>query len=182
MEFQVIDKRHFANPESIPVESLPDERPRYPSYVEELKARVAETERRFEEKKKSLDEELARTRTRLEADYERNLELAKQKLVLPLLDVLDNLERASAAAGNGSRESLLDGLRLTVDLFRARLQSLGIEPIAVLNEPFDPNLEQAVGMVETGDPTRSGTVVELVLAGYKMGNQLLRPAMVRVGK
>ncbi len=184
MDFQVVDKRHFANPDSIPIESLPDEKPRYPSYVEELRARVAETERRFEEKKKWLDEEAVRTRSRLEADYERNLSLAKQKIVLPLLDVLDNLERATAAAtqGGGTRESLLQGLRLTIDLFKTRLQSLGVEPLVIVGEPFDPNLEQAVGVVDVADPGRSGTVVEQVLTGYRMGEQLLRPAQVRVAK
>jgi molecular chaperone GrpE len=183
MEFQVVDKRHFANPDSIPVESLPDEKPRYPSYVEELMARVAETERRFEEKKKSLDEEIARTRSRLETDYQRNLELAKQKVVLPLLDVLDNLERATvAAAQGGNKENLLDGLKLTIDLFKSRLQSIGVEPIAVLGEPFDPNLAQAVGVVDLHDSSRNGTVVEQLLTGYRMGEQLLRPAQVRVAK
>jgi molecular chaperone GrpE len=183
MEFQVVDKRHFANPDSIPVESLPDEKPRYPSYVEELMARMAETERRFEEKKKLLDEEIARTRSRLEMDYERNLALAKQKLILPLLDVLDNLERATlSATRGGDKASLLEGLRLTVELFKSRLQSLGVEPLTVLGEPFDPNLGQAVGVVEIDDPAQSGIVLEEVLPGYKMDDQLLRPAMVRVGQ
>jgi molecular chaperone GrpE len=183
MDFRVVDKRHFADPNSIPVASLPDEKPRYPSYVEELMARVAETERRFEEKKKWLDEEITRTRARLEMDYERNLALARQGLVLPLLDVLDNLERATAAATQGgNKENLLEGLKLTIDLFKSKLQSLGVEPLAVLGEPFNPNLEQAVGVLEVDDPAKSGVVLEEVLRGYKMEDQLLRPAMVRVGR
>ena len=183
MEFQVVDKRHFANPDSIPIESLPEEKPRYPTFVEELMARVKETERRFEEKKKQLDEEIVRTKARLEADYERKLEIAKQNMLLPLLDVLDNLERASAAATEtGNVDGLLKGVELTIDLFRARLQSLGVEHIAVLNQPFDPNLGQAVGVVEVNDSHRDGLVVEELLPGYKMGDQLLRPAQVRVGQ
>jgi molecular chaperone GrpE len=183
MEFEVVDKRHFANVESIPVESLPEEKPRYPSFVEELMARVAATERRFEEKKKELDEEIARTKARLEADYGRRLEIATHNVLLPLLDVLDNLERATAAAAEtGSVESLLNGVKLTVELFRARLQSLGVEPIPVLDQPFDPNISQAVGVVELSDPSRNGIVVEEALPGYRMGGQLLRAAQVRVGR
>lgn len=183
MEFQVVDKRHFADPDSVRIDSSQVEKPRYPTYVEELMAKVAETERRFEEKKKRVDEEIGRTKSRLEADYERNLALAKHETVLPLLDVLDNLERATAAAlQGGSKESLIEGLRLTIDLFRARLLSLGIEPIAVMGEPFDPNVQQAVGVVSVSDPGKNGIVVEQVLPGYKMGDQLLRPAQVRVGQ
>jgi len=183
MEFQVVDKRHFANPENIPVDSLPEEKPRYPTYVEELMARVTETERRFEEKKQQLDEEISRTKARLEADSERNLELAKQTMLLPLLDVLDNLERATQAGAEARNlDSLLQGVELTVDLFRARLQTLGIEHIPVMHEPFDPNLGQAIGVVEVSDPGHDGVVMEEVLAGYRMGDRLLRPAQVRVGQ
>jgi len=183
MEFEVVDKRHFANVESIPVESLPEEQPRYPTFVEELMAKVATTERRFEEKKKEFDQEMARIRTRLEADYARKLEIAKHDMLLPLLDVLDNLERATAvSAETGSPDSLLRGVKLTVDLFRARLQSLGVESISVLDQPFDPNTSQAVGVVEISDPSRNGIVVEEALPGYRMGGQLLRAAQVRVGR
>lgn len=93
-EFRVIDKRHFATADDLPAAVGPlEERPRYPSFVEELMARVNETERRFREKVKQVDQETARTRARLEAEYERKLSLSKQDLLLPFLDVLDNLER-----------------------------------------------------------------------------------------
>jgi len=183
MEFEVVDKRHFANVESIPVESLPEEQPRYPTFVEELMAKVATTERRFEEKKKEFDQEIARTKTRLEADYARKLEIAKADMLLPFLDVLDNLERATAlSAETGSAGSLLEGVKLTVELFRAKLQSLGVEPIPVLDQPFDPNTSQAVGIVELSDSSRDGIVVEEALPGYRMGGQLLRAAQVKVGR
>jgi len=182
MDFQVVDKRHFANAESIPLENLPEEKPRYPTFVEELMARVAETERRFQEKKKELDQETARTRARLEADYERRLEIAKHDLLLPLLDVVDNLERSTASAEAGSPDSLLKGVNMTLELFCARLQSLGIERIPVLDRPFDPNVSQAVSVVEVGDASRNGVVVEEIQPGYTMAGQLLRPAQVTVGR
>jgi len=182
MEFEVVDKRHFANAASIPLEALPEEKPRYPTFVEELMARVAETERRFQEKKKELDEEIARTKARLEADHERRLEIGRHDLLLPLLDVMDNLERATAAAETGNSDSLLKGVKMTLELFRARLQSLGIERIPVLDRPFDPNVSQAVNVVKLGDPSRNGMVVEEVLPGYTMSGQLLRAAQVSVGR
>ena len=181
--FQVIDKRHFLDLDKLDMSATVEEKPRYPTYVEELMARVTETERRFEEKKKQIDQEIARTRTRLEADYDRRFELEKRKLLLPFLDVLDNLERALDAANKtGSVDRLREGVEMTAGVFRARLQELGVEPISLAGKPFDPNLSQAVGMVDVVEDERDGIVIEEVLHGYRLGDQLLRPAQVRVGK
>ena len=182
--FQVVDKRHFADLDQIDTgTTVPAEQPRYPSYVEELRTRMAETERKFQEKKQQIDDEINRTRTRLESDFERKVEREKQKIILPFLEVLDNLQRAvDAATQTGSIDHLLEGVRMTADLFRSKLQAMGVEAIDALNQPFDPNLEQAVGMVKVEDPCRDGVVVEELQSGYSMNGQLLRPAQVRVGK
>lgn len=181
--FHVIDKRQFLDLDKIDATTVIEEKPRYPTYVEELLARTSETERRFEEKKKQIDEEIARTRARLEADYARRLELDKQKIVLQLLDVLDNLERAlDAVARSGSIDHLREGVEMTASLFRAKLQALGVEQIPLVGQPFDPNLGQAVSMVDVQDEKNDGIVVEELLRGYKMGDHLLRPAQVRVGQ
>jgi len=181
-EFQVIDKRQFLNLDKIDKEALPEEKPRYPTYVEELMGRMAETERKFQEKKKQIDEEISRTRSRLESDFDRRLEAEKQKLVLPFLEILDNLQRAlDAASQSGSIEHMLEGVQMTATLFRTRLQSIGVETIPALDQPFDPNLEQAVGVVKVDSPERDGVVVEELQSGYCMNGQLLRPAQVRVG-
>ena len=182
-EFQVIDKRHFVNLDTIDTTTLTEEKPRYPSYVEELMARMAETERKFQEKKKQIDEEIARTKARLQVDFDRKLEREKQKMVLSFLEILDNLQRATDAASQaGTVEHLLQGVQLTADLFRSKLQSMGVEPIEALGQPFDPNLEQAVGTVKVDDASRDGIVIEEVQPGYSMQGQLLRPAQVRVGR
>jgi molecular chaperone GrpE len=79
-------------------------------------------------------------------------------------------------------EHLIEGVLLTANLFRSKLQAMGIEPIAALSQPFDPNLEQAVGMIKVVDPSQDGIVLEEVQSGYCLNGQLLRPAQVRVGK
>ncbi len=183
LDFQVIDKRHFVNLDMIDKETLVEEKPRYPSYVEELMARMAETERKFQEKKKQIDEEIGRTKTRLEADFGRKLELEKQKIILPFLEILDNLRRAiDAATQAGTVEHLLEGVQMTAGLFLSKLQSMGIAPIETVGQPFDPNLEQAVGTVKVTEAGRDGIVIEEVQPGYCMQGQLLRPAQVRVGR
>jgi molecular chaperone GrpE len=166
-------------PPSEPVEV----KPRYPTYVEELMAKVADTEQRYAERVKQIDQEIVRSKTRLELEYDRKLALAKQELLLPFLDVLDNLERAlQAAGGGGDRGDWLEGLRMTADLFRARLKSASVEPITVLNQPFDPNVSEAIGVIPVADPAHDGWVIDEVLPGYRMGDGLLRPARVRVGR
>ena len=183
-EFQVIDKRHFVNLDQIDIdkEALPVEKPRYPSYVEELMSKMAETERRFQEKKKQIDEEINRTKARLEADFDRKLGLEKQQIVLPFLEVLDNLQRAIDTGMNGSTAHLIKGIEMTTALFRSKLQSIGVEPVSVLDQAFDPNLAQAVGVVKVEDSSRDGVIVEEVQTGYTLNGQLLRPAQVRVGR
>jgi molecular chaperone GrpE len=180
-EFQVVDKRKFLDLDKLDLKKV-EEKPRYPAFVEELMARTAEMERKFEEKKKQIDEEIARTKSRLEADFERRLELDKQKMLLPLLEVMDNLQRAiEAASQTGSVEHLQEGVQMTADLFRAKLQAIGVESIELIGKPFDPNTAQAVGRIPVTDASRDGTVVEEVRSGYSMNGQLLRPAQVRVG-
>ncbi len=182
--FRVVDKRCFLEGDPTkPVAAPAEERPRYPTYVEELRAKLAETERRFAEKVKLVDQETARTRMRLEADYERKLALSEQALLLPFLEILDNLERAiHAATIVEGKQELLEGVRMTADLFRAKLWEHAVEHIEVLDQPFDPNLCQAVGVVPVSDRGKDGIVLEEVLRGYRMGETLLRPAQVRVGR
>jgi len=181
-DFQVIDKRQFTDIDKIDIRTAPEIKPRYPSYVEELMSRMTETERKFQEKKKQIDEDISKTRSRLEMDFERKLDLEKQKIVLPFLEILDNLQRAlNAASQAGTLEHLLEGVQMTASLFLAKLQTLGVEPIPALGQPFDPNLAQAIGTVKVSDAARDGVIVEEVQAGYSMKGQLLRPAQVRVG-
>jgi molecular chaperone GrpE len=184
VQIHVVDKRHFADLDSIPLDkTAAEEKPRYPSFVEELMSKLEVTERSFEEKKLLMQTEIQRTRARLEADYARSLEIEKQKQILPFLEVLDNLERAVQIASNeGSASGLLEGIRMTTNLFRSKLQGLGVEPIPMLRQPFDPNLGQAVGVVEVSDPSLDGVVVDELLCGYRCGEQLVRPAQVRVGR
>ena len=181
-KIHVVDKRKFVNPDSVDMNSAQDAEPRYPSYVEELMAKVKDTERQFEEKKKQMDEEICRTRARLETDFGQRIEEERRKLVLPFLEVLDNLERAvEASTKGGAVEHLREGVEMTAHLFRKKLSDLGLDAIPVLSQPFDPNLAQAVGMVPVNDASADGMVVEVLQTGYTMGGQLLRPAQVRVG-
>jgi molecular chaperone GrpE len=183
LDFPVIDKRKFLDPDMTDKENVAiEDKPRYPTFVEELVAKMEATERKFQEKKQQIDEEINRTRSRLENDFERRLDLEKRKLVLPFLEILDNLQRAINAGGDSeSVEHLLEGVRMTADLFHTKLTSIGVKQIQTLDKHFDPNLEEAIGTITVIEADRDGIVLEEVEAGYTMGEQLLRPARVRVG-
>jgi molecular chaperone GrpE len=182
-QFRVVDKRHFLQDgEGAASGDGAEIQPRYPSFVEELMSKVSQTERRFAERMKQVDQEIARSKARLEAEYERKLALSRQDLLLPFIEVLDNLERALKAAPSAGNDDFVHGLNLTAALFRAKLKAQAVERLEVLGQPFDPNLSQAVGVVAVAEAAQDGVVVDELLPGYRMGENLLRPAQVRVGQ
>ena len=103
----------------------------------------------------------------------------KRDVASVMLPVLDNLERAAEAAGNSADEGLKNGVNLVLKQMKDVYQKLGVEPIDRLGEKFDPNLENAIlqGTEEEGEP---GTVCQVLQKGYRMGERVLRHAMVKV--
>ena len=103
----------------------------------------------------------------------------KRDVASVMLPVLDNLEWAAEAAGNSADEGLKNGVNLVLKQMKDVYQKLGVEPIDRLGEKFDPNLENAIlqGTEEDGEP---GTVCQVLQKGYRMGERVLRHAMVKV--
>ena len=101
----------------------------------------------------------------------------RNAVMAAMLPVLDNLERAVAAAREES--PLKSGVEMTLRQMREACTHLGLEEINRLGQPFDPNLEEAVlqGAPEDGEP---GTVCQVLQKGYRLGNGVLRHAMVKV--
>lgn len=102
----------------------------------------------------------------------------QRTVALAMLTVLDNLERAlTAPAAEG--DALRTGVEMTLKQMLAAYEKLGVTVINPVGEKFDPNLADAVmqGSSEEGEP---GTVCAVFQKGYKMGDHLLRPAMVKV--
>lgn len=99
------------------------------------------------------------------------------KQVLPILDSLDRALKTE----NASAEDFRSGIDLIDRQFHDVLAKLGVEPIAAVGQPFDPNLHQAIQMVDTEDVSDNHVLDELQ-RGYKIKERLLRPAMVRVAQ
>ena len=99
------------------------------------------------------------------------------KTLLPILDSLDRALKTNAA----SLDEYRSGIELIDKQFHDALARLGVQPVEAEGESFDPNLHQAVQMVDT-DETPDNTVIDELQRGYKLKDRLLRPAMVRVAR
>ena len=181
-KLQVNDRRFWVQDESAEEKaSMPTRK--YPSLVEELKARTELAEQKLREKIEKLDQENEAFRVRLSKDMDRRMEQEKLELFSNFLELIDNLERAlKAAHQNLSFEALEEGVQLNLELFLSKLKSLGIEPMELLHQPFDPHEAEAVGVVAVDDPNLDQHVVEIVQRGFRWGEKVLRPARVRTGQ
>src|SRR5215472_627719 len=97
------------------------------------------------------------------------------KTLLPILDSLDRALKTNAR----SLEDFRSGIELIDKQFHDALARLGVEPVPAAGELFNPNLHQAVQMVET-DEVEDHRVIDELQRGYRIKDRLLRPAMVRV--
>ncbi len=121
-----------------------------------------------------------RKRSRKEvADAEKQ---GRSELLRELLPVFDNLERAAAHASSATEvKALADGIDLVMRQFLDTLSRIGIERIETVAKPFDPSVHEAIQHLQTSEHA-PGTVAAEVQAGYRMGDRLVRPAMVVVAK
>jgi molecular chaperone GrpE len=195
-ELRVTDRRRiYLDPDGSEQVSAEAETPNLkPSYVEELEARtkaaerqVQEVQARFDQLRQQLQRETDETRARLNRAADERAEASKARFIESLLPVMDDLERAIDAATkeetsqDGSSDAILQGVRSIANRFQSALTSAGVEPIASVGEPFNPELHEAVDTEET-DPEMDGIVVEEYSRGFRIGDRLLRPARVKVGR
>jgi len=173
----VVDRRHHASDDQ-PVE--PRERSPYPSFIEELKARVEEAERRAREAADLAEREIDAVRERLQRDIGRRVDEGSARVLGSILEVVDNLDRAYGVAAAES-EAIARG----IDLIRAQvlgiLENEGVAPIETVGLDYDPNVAEAV-MLEPVDAARHNLVIEEVQRGYRLKDMVLRAAKVKVGK
>jgi len=135
---------------------------------------VARRQADFENYRKRVERERAETYNRLVSD-----------LVRKILPVVDNLgraldaERSIEASESKEFRHFLNGVELIAKQLNEVLETFGVEPIAAVGEHFDPHIHEAV-VTEPSDEYEPDTVMEELARGYRIGDRLLRPAMVKV--
>lgn len=191
-QLRVVDRRWWAQQET-PAETQPEAEARpetavKPTYVEELERQLAERAAEIQsfavEHRRALEEfELARARIR--RDVSKEVERARRAVLADMLDVLDNIDRAIAAAGDQAGSPLHRGVELVRDQFLASLERLGVRRMAALGEQFDATRHEAVSMAPVDEASQDGIVIAVVKEGYSISqgenDDLLRPAAVVVG-
>ena len=183
--FKVNDRRFW----NIEDEELEQEgqRPSLPSYVEQLKAQLQEKEEQLREYikayKQEVGEGLEKTKQRLERDAAQQMDQMRGKLAEPMLEVLDAIERSvEAGQQTNSLESLLQGMEMVHMLMTQKLQEMGLTRIPCVGQPFDPAMHEALALAPVTDPAQDNVVVREFKPGFILGQRVVRPAQVQVGK
>jgi molecular chaperone GrpE len=149
-----------------------------PDLLGSLQADLAKTRDQLLRTAADFDNYRKRSRREI-ADSDRQ---GRETVLRELLPVFDNLERAVAHADAATdAKSVADGVRLVIQQFLDTIARIGVERLQTLGQSFDPSVHDAIQNVETTE-FPPGTVAAEVLPGYKMGDRLVRPAMVVVAK
>lgn len=182
-EVRVVDRRWWAQSDAATASAESDDRrAQKPTYVEELEQRLADAMAQLQayltEHRRALDE-FEQAKARIRRDVGREVERAKRTVLVELLDVVDNLDRALGAAPD-DESPLPRGVRLVRDQFLAKLEAFGVTRVAALGRPFDSSVHEAIATAPA-NAEQDGHVIAVVKEGYAIGDEVLRPAAVVVG-
>ncbi|OXM17435.1 nucleotide exchange factor GrpE [Paenibacillus herberti] len=161
--------------QSVDSEDQASENEEDPRYAE-LVRQAEDNQQRFLRAQADFDN----FRRRTQKEKEELGQYASSKLLTQLLPIVDNFERAMAAAsGTGDSESLAKGVDMIFRQLQGVLEQEGLKAMDTVGQSFNPEFHQAVMSVES-DEHEEGTVVEELQKGYTLKDKVLRPAMVKV--
>jgi molecular chaperone GrpE len=154
--------------------------------ISELNALLAKKDAELATASKRADAahaEIEAAGKRLASASAKELEQRTKKLLETFLPVVDDLDRGIAAARSVAESAdVVTGLELVRRSMLTRLGQLGVTHAAALGEPFDPQRHDAIALVPVTDPAQDGRVIDVMREGYLIGDEVLRPAGVAVGK
>ena len=144
--------------------------------VEEFEAEVAI----WKDKYLRIYADLENTKNRLQRQYAFQTEQSKLQLLRDFLPIVDNLERALRhAPGDLAEQSMRLGVEMTLKLFIETLARHGVTPINTWDQPFDPDIHEAIGFIDQPN-LPPGTVAHVEQTGYMIDGSLLRPSKVLI--
>jgi molecular chaperone GrpE len=183
---KVVDRRWWVNQDNSEAPREDSRGSGKPTYVEQLEQQIAEKDRQIQEylsKYRAAASEFEEGRLRLRREIAKDVERSRRDVLAEMLEVLDNLDRAiDAARQGGTTDALLQGVEMVRRQFLAKLEGFGVKRIDADQQPFDPTLHEAISSVPAASPEQDGVVVGTVRAGYRIGDDVLRPAAVAVAK
>ena len=151
--------------------------------IANLEAQLAEAETRERDIVLRIKAEMENLRRRTELDVEKAHKFALEKFVNELLPVLDSLDRALEVADkdNDAMAAMVEGIELTRKSMLDVVAKFGVQVVADIDVPMDPNVHQAIAMVESDD-VAAGNVLMVMQKGYTLNGRTIRAAMVSVAK
>ncbi len=193
MTGRVNDKRRY-NPDGTPRAGAPETEPQppetpseagspaAPDEVTQLRAELETARRRVDELARGI-QEVMRDRDdfkqRVQRERERMLEVEKGQVAQSLIEAIDELD-LSLAADDGS--PFAQGVRLIRDKLLQKLAASGIERLALLGRPYDPNAAEAVDIELVHSPAQNDLVLEEQRPAYALRGRVIRPGRVKVGR
>lgn len=157
--------------------------------IQEVEDDIQLEELTLEDKQKELEKENLRLKADMEnlrkrvfkekTEYAR---YANENLLGDIIPVCDNFERATQiTTDDPEMEKFLKGFKMVHDQLNYVMKNAGLEPIEAVGKAFDPNIHEAAEVVEDSE-AEAGTVIDVIRTGYKFGDKVVRPALVRVKK
>lgn len=183
-KIRVVDRRHWASEND--GDAGQDDGLGKPTYVAELEGKLEQAKKLRSEtlqQHKDAVAEFENARARLSREVGQEVERHKRTILVEMLDIVDNLDRALDAS---DQDSDIDGLRRGVamvrDLFLTKLQGFGVRRMQSDGVSFDPEKHEAVTTVPVDDDEHDGVIVGVVKEGFNIDDDVLRPAQVAVGR
>lgn len=151
--------------------------------IAQLEAELAQLQTGVRDAQLRAQAEVENIRRRTEIDVEKAHKFALEKFANELLPVIDSLERALEVADkeNPGLASMIEGIELTLKSLLGAVRKFGVEVVGDTNVPFNPEIHQAMSMMESDD-VAPNHVMMVMQRGYTLNGRLLRPAMVAVAK
>ena len=151
--------------------------------IANLEAQLVEAQNRERDSVLRIKAEMENLRRRTEQDVEKAHKFALEKFINELLPVIDSLDRALEVAdkANPDNTAMIEGIELTLKSMLDVVRKFGVEVIADTNVPLDPNVHQAIAMVES-EEIEAGKVLGVMQKGYTLNGRTIRAAMVTVAK
>nr|WP_086940865.1 nucleotide exchange factor GrpE [Thaumasiovibrio occultus] len=183
---EVVETTEEVEATEVDVEEVQDETSLLLTKIEELKTALAQSDATVQEQRDSVlraKAEVENMRRRTEQETEKARKFALERFAGELLPVIDNMERAVEMADKNDEtiKPMVEGVELTLKTMVDAVEKFGLKAINPVNETFNPELHQAMGIQESADHAPN-TVMFVMQKGYELNGRVVRPAMVMVSK
>lgn len=185
-ELKIIDRRHWVDDDNDGSDDSNEAGTALPSYVEKIQKELEANDLKLKEYIGAYKEKMADNdefRARLEKDVERRVEAKVAEFIRSLLPVIDNLALArESAKSTNNIENVIEGISLIQSGLVNLLSGFGMVELDCTGKDFDPAIAEAVSVEESSEKENDGKVLEVLQSGFMLGDMLIRPAKVKVGK